>query len=137
MTHSVDNSGTVKSILMEDLLEISEDLIIVVPVRNAPLKFFEHLDNHDVRTAVFRSLERTQGSYNGSIHQVKLLSANNIPCARDYARTGRRSGGQTVMISDFLDQTHTPCIGRQSLNHWTAREVPNSQIIYSSPYIYM
>ena len=21
-------------------------------------------------------------------------------------------------------QTHTPCIGRQSLNHWTAREVP-------------
>ena len=22
------------------------------------------------------------------------------------------------------DQTHTPCIGRQSLNHWTTREVP-------------
>lgn len=37
------------------------------------------------------------------LHQVKLLSANNIPCARDYARTGRRSGGQTVMISDFLE----------------------------------
>ena len=23
------------------------------------------------------------------------------------------------------DQTHTPCIGRQRLNHWTAREVPS------------
>ena len=22
------------------------------------------------------------------------------------------------------DQTHIPCVGRQSLNHWTAREVP-------------
>ena len=22
------------------------------------------------------------------------------------------------------DRTHTPCIGRRSLNHWTAREVP-------------
>ena len=22
------------------------------------------------------------------------------------------------------DGTHTPCIGRRSLNHWTAREVP-------------
>ena len=22
------------------------------------------------------------------------------------------------------DQTDTPCIGRQSLNHWTTREVP-------------
>ena len=22
------------------------------------------------------------------------------------------------------DQTHTLCIGRQSLNHWTSREVP-------------
>ena len=23
-----------------------------------------------------------------------------------------------------MDQTYTPCIGRQSLNHWTSREVP-------------
>ena len=23
------------------------------------------------------------------------------------------------------DRTHTPCIGRRSLNHWTAREVPS------------
>ena len=23
------------------------------------------------------------------------------------------------------DQTHTPCIGKQSLNHWTTREVPH------------
>ena len=22
------------------------------------------------------------------------------------------------------DQTHTPCLGRRSLNHWTARELP-------------
>ena len=26
--------------------------------------------------------------------------------------------------SSTRDQTHTPCIERQSLNHWTAREVP-------------
>ena len=27
------------------------------------------------------------------------------------------------------DQTHTPCIGRQSLNHWTAREVPRTSVL--------
>ena len=26
------------------------------------------------------------------------------------------------------DRTHTPCIGRRSLNHWTAREVPIKSI---------
>ena len=30
------------------------------------------------------------------------------------------------LSSQIRDQTHTPCIGRQSLNHWTAREVPVS-----------
>ena len=33
-------------------------------------------------------------------------------------------------VGDFSsptrDQTHAPCIGRQSLNHWTAREVQQS-----------
>ena len=28
------------------------------------------------------------------------------------------------LSSPTRDQTHTPCIGRQSLNHWSAREVP-------------
>ena len=28
------------------------------------------------------------------------------------------------LSSSTRDPTHTPCIGRQSLNHWTAREVP-------------
>ena len=26
--------------------------------------------------------------------------------------------------SSTREPTHTPCIGRQSLNHWTTREVP-------------
>ena len=29
-----------------------------------------------------------------------------------------------MWISPTRDWTHTPCIGRQSLNHWTTREVP-------------
>ena len=32
------------------------------------------------------------------------------------------------------DEAHTPCIGRQSLNHWTTRKVPNfcfSPVLYS------
>ena len=28
------------------------------------------------------------------------------------------------LSSQTRDQTHVPCIGRQILNHWTAREVP-------------
>ena len=32
--------------------------------------------------------------------------------------------GMWDLSSLTRDQTCTPCIGRQSLNHWTAREVP-------------
>ena len=32
--------------------------------------------------------------------------------------------GMWDLSSPTRDQTHTPCIGRRSLNHWTAREVP-------------
>ena len=28
------------------------------------------------------------------------------------------------------DQTHIPCIGRQSLNHWTTKEVPKISYVY-------
>ena len=31
--------------------------------------------------------------------------------------------------SPTRDQTHTPCIGRQSLNHWTTREVPLGSLL--------
>ena len=37
--------------------------------------------------------------------------------------------------SPTRDQTHTPCIGRRSLNHWAAREVPQGPALnhrYSS-----
>ena len=33
--------------------------------------------------------------------------------------------GSTLDLSSLTrDQTRTPCIGRQSLNHWTTRKVP-------------
>ena len=32
--------------------------------------------------------------------------------------------GMWDLSSPTRDRTRTPCIGRQSLNHWTAREVP-------------
>ena len=32
--------------------------------------------------------------------------------------------GMWDLSSLTRDQTHTPCIGRRSLNHWTIREVP-------------
>ena len=34
------------------------------------------------------------------------------------------------LSSPTRDQTHTPCIGRQSLNHRPTREVPNLINIY-------
>jgi len=27
------------------------------------------------------------------------------------------------------NSTHTPCFGRQNLNHWTAREVPSIMVL--------
>ena len=36
----------------------------------------------------------------------------------------RRSFYQLSLSSLTRDQTLTPCLGRQSLNHWTARDVP-------------
>ena len=33
------------------------------------------------------------------------------------------------------DQTHTPCIGRQSLNHWTAREVLGMMSFFKKIYL--
>ena len=32
--------------------------------------------------------------------------------------------GMWGLSSQTRDQIHTPCIGRQSLNHWITREVP-------------
>ena len=32
--------------------------------------------------------------------------------------------GMWDLSSQTRGQTHTPCIGKQSRNHWTAREVP-------------
>ena len=37
--------------------------------------------------------------------------------------------GMWDLSSQTRDQTHTPCIGRRSLNHWTARKVPKSGIL--------
>ena len=34
------------------------------------------------------------------------------------------TGGMWYLSSPTRDRTCTPCIGRQSLNHWTTREVP-------------
>ena len=37
--------------------------------------------------------------------------------------------GMWDLSSPTRDQTCVPCIGRQILNHWTAREVPNFLLI--------
>ena len=41
---------------------------------------------------------------------------------------------QHVGSSQTRDQTHVPCTGRQSLNHWTTREVPKYHILRSRVY---
>ena len=38
-------------------------------------------------------------------------------------------GGLWDLRSLTRDRTRTPCIGRQSLNHWTAREVPYKVVL--------
>ena len=37
--------------------------------------------------------------------------------------------GMWDLSSPTRDRTRTPCIGRQSLNHWTAREVPIALVL--------
>ena len=37
--------------------------------------------------------------------------------------------GMWYLSSQTRDRTHTLCIRRRSLNHWTAREVPSSDIL--------
>ena len=32
--------------------------------------------------------------------------------------------GMWNLNSPTRDQTHTPCVGRRNLNHWTAQDVP-------------
>ena len=46
--------------------------------------------------------------------------------------------GMWDLSSLTRDQIHTPCIGRWSLNHWTAREVPRYIILQkeSKPILY-
>ena len=39
--------------------------------------------------------------------------------------------GMWDLTSLTRDQTCTPCIGRQSVNHWTTREVPGCMYIYN------
>ena len=42
--------------------------------------------------------------------------------------------GMWDLSSPIRDAIHTPCIGRQSLNHWTAREVPGPYTLTWSYY---
>ena len=37
--------------------------------------------------------------------------------------------GMWELSSLTRDQTHTPCIGKQNLNHWTTREVPQWPVL--------
>ena len=37
-----------------------------------------------------------------------------------------------VGSSQTRDQTHVPCTGRQILNHWATKEVPDSAFLTSS-----
>ena len=38
-------------------------------------------------------------------------------------------GGMWDLSSPTRDRTHTPCMGRRSLNHWTTREVPKRSFL--------
>ena len=42
--------------------------------------------------------------------------------------------GCGVLAVQVGNWTHTPCIGRWSLNHWTTREVPKSRVLITNGY---
>ena len=42
--------------------------------------------------------------------------------------------GMQDLSSLTRDQTHTPCIGRQNLNHWTTRKVTPTPAIFNFKY---
>ena len=46
-------------------------------------------------------------------------------------------GGMSVLSSLTRDRTHIPCIGRQSLNHWTTREVSALLFFFSFKYLFI
>jgi len=43
--------------------------------------------------------------------------------SKDYIKTHT----QKSPIPTVISSTHTHCLGRQSLNHWTTREVPTTE----------
>ena len=41
--------------------------------------------------------------------------------------------GMWDLRSSTRDQTHTPCTGKESLNHWAVKEVPSTNILNPPP----
>ena len=56
-----------------------------------------------------------------SMFKVFIEFINNISSVLCFGFFGHKAGGN--LNSPTRDRTHDPCIGRQSLNHWTAREI--------------
>ena len=59
MAHTINQAGVVESILMQQRLEVSGDLFLVLPVPHGLFHVLEHLDDLDIRAAVFGALQGT------------------------------------------------------------------------------
>ena len=62
-----------------------------------------------------------------TLHPNQPLPSSPIPAAASHFVLLAALHGMWDLISQTRDRTLAPCIGRQSPNHWTARELPPLQ----------
>ncbi|OQC52565.1 MAG: hypothetical protein BWX55_01561 [Deltaproteobacteria bacterium ADurb.Bin022] len=67
MTDTVNQTGPVKSLLIEKFDQIIFDLAVIIPVGNIIFQVLKHSHNFDIGPAVTRTLERPHGCGNGGI----------------------------------------------------------------------
>ena len=81
-------------------------------------------DSMDVSLGELQELVMDREAWRATIHGV----AKSQTRLSDWTELNWCFGflvcGMWDLSSLMRDQTHTPCIGRGSLNHWTAREMP-------------
>ena len=67
MTHTVNQTGMIECILVQEPAEILSDLLLVLPVVHPLLHIVKHLNNLDIRAAVLRPLQRAERRCHGRI----------------------------------------------------------------------
>ena len=79
MSHSVDQSGTVESFLVQNITQILTDFIFIIPVADVLFQIVKHTLYLDIGAAMLWSLQRAEGSGD---RRIGICSGrgNNVCC---------------------------------------------------------